>query len=1117
MIQQSGASFFQHFLTGDPLVLDCPDFSGFPSVISDEENYGITATPSLEEVRATVFSISPDSVAGPDGFSSAFFQHCWEIVHQDVLDAVLDFFRGSPLPQSFTATTITLIPKVEGARAWSDFRPISLYNVTNKIISKLLYSRLRAVAKRLISLNQSGFVPGRMISDNILLAQELIHSLTLPTYGGNVILKLDMAKAYDRVQWPFLFAVLRHFGFSDQVVSLVSACISHCHFSVNINGSLSGFFGSTRGLRQGDPLSPLLFILGAEYLSRGLDRLYLRHPAFRYRSSCGLLISHLAYADDIIIFANGGSRGMQRLLDFLHHYENCSGQLVNAVKSSMILPPQCSERLRSRLLRITGFAEGHLPIKYLGVPLFRGNRTCSLFEPLLQSVRRRLEGWEIRTLSPGSRMTLIRSVLLSMLIYLFQVVQPPLAVMEKLERGFNAFLWGSRPLEKKWHWARWSRACLPVEEGGLGFRRLQDLVDSFSIKLWFRFRQGNSLWAKFLLRKYCFLAHPACVSSRGFISPTWRRLLQIRPRAESGIRWRVGLGAVSFWDDCWFRDIPVSSHTEVRGDRGVRVSHFISEGTWVFDRLCSVVAPSIAEQIVLVPILSGEPDLARWIHSSDDAFSVKSAWELIRLRAQTSDILRPCWGSWLRPTMSFFLWRFWHQWLLIDEIFQRRGFALASRCYCCDMPETFTHLFIRSPVARSVWPFFGAVFRVRIPDTEDFRLFLSAWKRDLVWAPGGHTREFLPFIVLWFLWTARNDAKHRQLSISGETVKFQILSYLRLAHSARTIKPKHWVGFFHVTRSMGISVGLHRYHRTTIVRWLRPPSGCFKLNVDGSSRGNPGNSTAGGVVRDDSGRVLLSFSVFIGAGSSIRAELWAVWRGLLICSDLSLFPLWIEVDSQLSIQILRSRRCCWDLDSIVSQILVLLRGRMVHFSHIFREGNSVADALAACAHDLRQFLFMEVVFYYSFARCKWAQTLAPYMFCFLGGKRPQTSSASDPGSSGQPQGVPHGSVPPSGPGSGSAEPGWTQQRRRRRQASGQVTPQAPPLSNSFEVLHSIPGDSFPGGDYAGRPPLHTRSSSLAFEVTVEDVPFEPEVVEAPLPTPPAISLFDLAWLELVVD
>ncbi|XP_073037138.1 uncharacterized protein [Primulina eburnea] len=978
LIQQSGASFFQHLLTGDPSALACPDFSGFPSIISAVENEGFVATPSLEEVRATVFSIHPDSVAGPDGFSSAFFQHCWEIVHQDVFDAVLDFFRGSPLPQGFTATTITLIPKVAGAHAWSDFRPISLCNVTNKIISKLLYSRLRVVVERLISPNQSGFVPGRMISDNILLAQELTHSLTLPTRGGNVILKLDMAKAYDRVQWPFLFEVLRHFGFSERVVAMVSACISHCHFSVNINGSLSGFFGSTRGLRQGDPLSPLLFILGAEYLSRGLDSLYLQHPELRYRSGCDIMVSHLAYADDVIIFANGGSRSMRRLMGLLHHYENCSGQLVNAVKSSVILPPRCSERLRSRILRITRFAEGHLPLKYLGVPLFRGNRVCSLFDNLLQSVRRKLEGWEIRTLSPGSRITLIRSVLLSMPIYLFQVVQPPLAVMEKLELIFNAFLWGSRTLEKKWHWAKWSRACLPVMEGGLGFRRLKDLVDSFSIKLWFRFRQGSSLWARFLLRKYCQMGSPASVLPRGLISPTWRRLLRIRPRAEPGIRWRVGFGDVSFWDDIWFGDTALSSQCEVRGGRDVRVFHFLSEGAWDFDLLCAVVVPSVAEAITLTPIALGEPDLALWIHSSDGAFSIRSAWELVRLRDPVSDILTPCWDRWLRPTMSFFLWRFWHQWLPVDDILQRRGFELASRCQCCDMSETFTHVFIDGPIARSVWHFFGAIFRVRIPCTGDLRLFLSAWKINLRWKPGGHVKEFLPFIILWFLWTARNDAKHRQLRISGETVKSQILSYLRLAHAAFIVKPKHWLGAFEAARSLGIFVGFQRTHRLAIVRWLCPPPGCFKLNVDGSSRGNPGESSVGGVVRDSSGRVVLSFSEFIGVGTNVRAELWAVWRGLLICSDLGLFPLWVETDSQISLQILRSRRCHWDLHHTVTRILVLLRGRAVHFSHIFREGNSVADALAVLL--FRGFLFSPVLPVW----CEWVQTLAHYKFVLLG-------------------------------------------------------------------------------------------------------------------------------------
>ncbi|XP_073154233.1 uncharacterized protein [Henckelia pumila] len=1007
LIQQSGAVYFQRLLTGDPFVLALPDFAGFSSDISLEENNRIAAFPSLEEVRSVVFSIPRESVAGPDGYSSIFFQHCWDFVQQDVMDAVLDFFGGSPLPQGFTATTITLIPKVAGAQAWTDFRPISLCNVSNKIISKLLYSWLSSVVGRLISQNQSGFVPGRMIADNILLAQELTHSLNLPSRGGNVILKLDMAKAYDRVQWSFLLDVLRQFGFFEQVVRMVRACISFCKFSVNINGTPASFFGSARGLRQGDPLSPLLFILGAEYLSRGLDRLFLQNPDLRYRSGCNLSISHLAYADDVIIFANGGSRGMQCLKDFLAHYENCSGQLVNVAKSSMIFPSGCSARRRSRLLRITGFAEGQLPLRYLGAPLFRGNRKCSLFEPLLQSVRKKLEGWELRSLAPGSRMTLIRSVLLSIPIFLCQVIQPPLAVLERLELIFNAFLWGSRPLEKKWHWARWSRACLPVSEGGLGFRRLKDIVDSFSMKLWFRCRQGTSLWARLLLRKYCRSVSPVCAPSRGVISPTWRRLLQIRPRAEPGIRWRIGGGEVSFWDDIWLGDTTLSSRCDVRDDRGTCVSSFLLEGAWDFDTLCATVPSALAEEIAQVPVLVDEPDAALWIHSSDGAFSVRSAWEQVRPRGQVLDILTPCWGRWMRPTMSFFLWRFWHRWLPVDEVLQRRGFSLASKCQCCERSEMLTHVFIHSPIARSVWHFFGAIFRVRIPDTEDFRLFLSIWKRGREWSPGGNVKEFLPFVVLWFLWTAHNDVKHRHLSPSAETVKFQILSYLRLAHSAATIKPRLWLGVSQAARSMGISVGFQRTKKTAVVRWLRPPPGFFKLNVDGSSRGNPGESSVGGVVRDSSGhtlgffsefigpgsnvraelwavwrgvlfcsdhslfplwietdsqiaiqilrsrRVLAFFSEFIGLGSNVRAELWAIWRGILLCSDLSLFPLWIETDSQIAIQILRSRRCRWDLDHIVSRTCVLVRNRPVHFSHIYREGNSVADALARQAHDHR--------------------------------------------------------------------------------------------------------------------------------------------------------------------
>ncbi|XP_041992687.1 uncharacterized protein LOC121743412 [Salvia splendens] len=217
-IRESVATYFQQLLTSDVGDLAESDLSLIQTLPDSVDQDALCAPPQEKEVRDAVFGTSGDSVPGPDRFTSSFFQHRWDTVGRDVIAVVADFFSGAFMPQSFTSTMIVLIPKKPNPVTWGDYRPISLCNVTSKIITKIIASRLAPLLPLVIAPNQSGFIKGRLLSDNALLAQELIHDLgkELSSRGRspNLALKLDMAKAYDRVQWSFLLKVLETMGFS---------------------------------------------------------------------------------------------------------------------------------------------------------------------------------------------------------------------------------------------------------------------------------------------------------------------------------------------------------------------------------------------------------------------------------------------------------------------------------------------------------------------------------------------------------------------------------------------------------------------------------------------------------------------------------------------------------------------------------------------------------------------------------------------------------------------------------------------------------------------------------------------------------------------------------------
>lgn len=269
--------------------------------INQVSNSELLKVVSDEEVKSALFQMNPDKAPGPDGLTPAFSQKHWSIVGGDVIELVRKIFRDSVLPNELNETNMVLIPKKKIPTEIGDLRPISLCNVLMRIVTKVMANRMKELLNDIVSENQSAFIPNRLIYDNILISYEVMHYLKRKKRGkeGFMALKLDMTKAYDHIEWDYLRAILQKLGFYDWWVHLVIKCVCSVKYTVMHGSNEMGPITPSRGIRQGDPLSPYLFILCAEGLS-ALIRRYEQEGLIHGVKICrgALVVTHTLFADD---------------------------------------------------------------------------------------------------------------------------------------------------------------------------------------------------------------------------------------------------------------------------------------------------------------------------------------------------------------------------------------------------------------------------------------------------------------------------------------------------------------------------------------------------------------------------------------------------------------------------------------------------------------------------------------------------------------------------------------------------------------------------------------------------------------------------------------------------
>nr|CAD1831264.1 unnamed protein product [Ananas comosus var. bracteatus] len=377
---------------------------------------------SMEEVKEAISSSAPEKSPGPDGFPMMFYLRFWATLKDDIMEVFNRFHSDSVDLKEINTSWVCPIPKKPDVVSVRDLRPISLIHGLAKIISKVLAKRLQCFMARLINPHQTAFIKGRNILDSFFTAHILVHHLQ-SSKSQATIFKIDFERAFDHINWNFLLAILRARGFDHLWISWISNLLHSSSTAVLFNRIPGTSFSCKRGLRQGDPLSPLLFILCVDVLFRMLQLAVNSHllPAIGIGEA---KIHTLQFADDILIFFDGSSRSAAVIKVILDAFSSSSGLKINFNKSSLIPINLSSEQTRL-LTNVFACPIQDFPIKYLGLPLSPKRLRKSDYLALIEKIDNRLAGWKGNLLLRGVDSFLsIRYSLLSLPIFVQLTCSP---------------------------------------------------------------------------------------------------------------------------------------------------------------------------------------------------------------------------------------------------------------------------------------------------------------------------------------------------------------------------------------------------------------------------------------------------------------------------------------------------------------------------------------------------------------------------------------------------------------------------------------------------------------------------------------------------------------------
>jgi hypothetical protein len=598
------------------------------------------------EIAHAIKESPANRAPGPDGFSISFFRVTWGVVGCDVVHTFqalweLDFRNFHHLNEA----VMVLLHKTQSPASFKDYRPISLIHSIGKLFSKCLSLHLAPRMGELIKHNQSAFIRGRQIHENFKMVQltcRWLHARHCPT----VLLKIDLAKAFDSVAWPFLLVVVEHAGFPQRWQNWLSAMLRTASTRVLVNGCPGRRICHTRGLRHGDPLSSLLFVLVMEVLN-----------ALIHEADCRGIFSPLPekikhrtsiYADDLVIFLMPDTSGFVNLRRMLDLFTAASGLLTN-VNKCIITPIRCTQPQIDAVLQAFPCKVQDFPTRYLGAPLSLSRLARVEEQRLVDMVAARIPTWKGSLLNHAGRATLVQSTLSAIPVHVSICCCLSSWGIEAIDRRRRAFLWaGADSLTGGRCRVAWPIVCAPKDHGGLGIPDLKILGYALRLRWeWLRRTKPESPWV--LLPS----------SSEKAVSSMFSASYTVE----------LGDGASArFWTDAWLPMGPISSFApnlfRAVGRRRLRrsVRDALTDRQWVRD-ITGARTPQVLLEYVrlwrtvrdvqLQPLL---PDRFVWQWTTDGRYSVRSAYRAYFTGWTAMAGAKKLWRATVPPKVKFFFW-----------------------------------------------------------------------------------------------------------------------------------------------------------------------------------------------------------------------------------------------------------------------------------------------------------------------------------------------------------------------------------------------------------------------------------------------------------------------------